>query len=69
MQQVARYEGENNLPICWVSVVSLVFVISREFFSVHRLSYLAPYASRMVFIARLWLAIIKKGLTLLGISP
>ena len=57
VQQVARYEVVNNLPICCVWVVSLVFAISREFFSVHRLNYLAPYASRMVFIARLcgWL--------------
>ena len=34
------------------------YSLYREDFSVHRLSYLAPYMLRMVFIARLWLAII-----------
>ena len=56
MHQDARGEEINNPTICQVSVVSLVHYIAR-IFSVHRLSYLAPYAMHMVFIARLWLAI------------
>ena len=56
MQQVTRDEEINNPTICQVSVVSLVHSIAR-IFSVHRLSYLAPYAMRMGFIVRLYQAI------------
>ena len=51
--------GVNNPPIM-LSFGCQPYSLYREDFSVHHLSYLAPYMLRMVFIARLWLAIIKR---------
>ena len=52
--------GVNNPPIM-LNFGCQPYSLYREDFSVHRLSYLAPYMLRMVFIARLWLAIINKA--------